>query len=367
MFYVSQSCASPPKENVTIAQEAIDELKNIRANRSILSVKTEPGVNFIISKNTSTTYDAPPSSRMWIFGNKNDDTYYDIKTPDYNMVTFSREMTNTLPSGEYDIVFITPGKNTIVEENYNHTLKTITSPFKSVPDMDVRGLVPTTTEQMLYSRITLGDDSYEKWRVYIADPYIEIKKLSQDTLTNNQTLIVIAGYTNLNQGDKVLVTLDANTTNSVTRPRTTWTAEVMNNGGGGAYRTWNVSVIADFNNVFPGPHFITVSSYNGGSATAPIYVRQELAAHYNPPEYLKFVDNSPFIAPIYINTTITIPVPGPTKIVTVTITPSEKQIKDAGTQVATVWYIVSVAVIVAIIILIAFLLWMRSVYRRARL
>ncbi len=304
---------------------------------------------------------------MWIFGNKNDDTYYDIKTPDYNMVTFSREMTNTLPSGEYDIVFITPGKNTIVEENYNHTLKTITSPFKSVPDMDVRGLVPTTTEQMLYSRITLGDDSYEKWRVYIADPYIEIKKLSQDTLTNNQTLIVIAGYTNLNQGDKVLVTLDANTTNSVTRPRTTWTAEVMNNGGGGAYRTWNVSVIADFNNVFPGPHFITVSSYNGGSATAPIYVRQELAAHYNPPEYLKFVDNSPFIAPIYINTTITIPVPGPTKIVTVTITPSEKQIKDAGTQVATVWYIVSVAVIVAIIILIAFLLWMRSVYRRARL
>jgi len=370
LFYVSTSCNLTPKENATMVQKALNQSRidaMIRANLSQLTVKTERGIDYIISKNESTSYDAPAGSHMWIFGAHNDDTYYDIAVPDYGVATFDTKMTNSLPSGAYDVVFIQSGKNTINEEIYNHSTKIIASPFKAISDADTKGFTPDIAEKVLFSRITLGDDNYTKWKIQVSDPTITVEKLAQTVLKNNQTLVVLSGYTNLNQGDEVLVTLDANTTNSVTRPKTTWATTAINNGGGGAYRAWNMSVIVDFNNVFPGPHFLTVSSDNGGSATVPIYVRQELAAHYNPPEYLKFVDNSPFIAPIYINTTITIPVPGPTKIVTVTITPSEKQIKDAGTQVATVWYIVSVVVIVAIIILIAFLLWMRSVYRRARL
>jgi hypothetical protein len=162
------------------------------------------------------------------------------------------------------------------------------------------------------------------------------------------------------------VQIDPDKINGITKYYSTWNTEVVDNGGYGAYRTWNASLIVDFDNVFPGPHVLSVTSGSGGSASVPIYTRKELAEHYIPPEHIEYFDNSPFIPPVYINTTITIPVPGPTRIIIEKVLPTEKEINDAGTAVATVWYVVSAVVITLLYIVYRFGRWMLNIYRRVK-
>jgi hypothetical protein len=367
IFHVESSCALSPKENATEVSEALNESRiraGIRANLSRLTQKTIEGTDLIIGRNTTVPYDAPRDSHAWIFGSSGDDTYYDIKS--WNETPFTKSLVNDLLAGEYDVVFVSPGNNTVIEEIYDPHLENIYSPFRNTPNASVVGYLPTITERILLDRINSTDDKASKIHIVVEDPAIDIRKLDRADLPNNKSMIILSGYTNSFIGDSIVVQIDADKINGVTKYYSTWKTEVISNGGYGAYRTWNASLIVDFNNVFPGSHLLTVTSGSGGIASVPIYTRKEVADHYVPPTHIEYFDNSPFIPPIYINTTITIPVPGPTKIIIEKIKPTEKEINNAGTAVATVWYLISVIIVSVTYFLYRLTRWALSIYRRAK-
>lgn len=373
IFRVENSCHTV-KENVTIMQEAINQTlirQAILANMTHLPVKKENGISVIISRNATNSFNIPdPESRYWIFGPDSGGKYYDrSEEPFSDRITFTQEMTNDLNDDVYSVIFVSPGRNTIVEETYDASKEAMSSPFREPEDLDMRGFSPMVVRDRLIQRISESrDDSYVEWKVALQDPSILIMKFSQEPLGSNVSYVAVSGYTNANVGDEITLVLDKALVNAETREKSTWHATVVDNGGMDAYRTWNTSFIIDFNNAFPGQHDITATTESGASAIVPIYFRHELPGHYIPPVTVNFIDNSPFL-PTPTPEIIIKEVPGPvvTKIVTVTITPSTQQIHKEAEGVAFVWVAILVVVVMVIIAFAALVLWLNSVYRRTRM
>ncbi|MDD2246329.1 MAG: hypothetical protein PHC39_04525 [Proteiniphilum sp.] len=335
LFKVAQTCVKTPKENQTVIQEAINQSKifmEYAKNKSALPVKYEPGYDFIISKNVTTPMNSPNGSKSaWVFGINTPDKFYDMDLP-YDIIRFNKEDTVNLPEGQYDVFFINPGRNGIIEETYDRSTKTIVSPFRSQEDIPTIGVGSRLVESMLETKISESyDDSVSKWKIILQDPSIQIMKIDQMPLSNNHSYIVIAGYTNANAGDYLNIQFDADRINPNKGVSRNWEAVVVDPMGMNAYRIWNVSFIMDFNMIPMGQHSFTVTSKDGASATVPIYRRAELAGHYIPPEEMGFFSNSPFI-----------PTPTPQVIkeiekvqitviqtITIPVTPSQESVNNA--------------------------------------
>jgi len=317
LFYVSDHCIVTANVSAAIVREAINASQArqlLLANMSQLPIRTEEFTDIIISKNTTTYLESPPFSRYWIFGHHNTDLTYDLPLERDNVTALTTELTNSLSEGRYDVIFTLPGKNEINEEPYDRHLQTISSPFRIQNDVPLRGIQPFVAEEKLIDRISSSyDDSYVKWRMLLQDPKIEISYLRQEPLTNNQSFIMLKGYTNANPDTPLTIRIDANRTTGESYTLNTTQAYAVFNGGMAAYRTWNTTFIVDFNNVYPGYHDLTVTTDNGATAIVPIFIRQELPAHYTPPTFLKFIDNSPFIEPVIVEKEVIKEVP---KIVT---------------------------------------------------
>ena len=334
-----------------------------------LPVKTEEGISLIVSRNTTSTFIAPHNARYWVFGKGSSGKYYDLSEPYDGYITFDKDMTNDLPESTHSVIFVHPGENTITEETYDSAKNALSSPFRTPEDLALAGLDPSVVRDRLIGRIgSSRDDTYTEWRMALQEPKIMVMKFAQEPIGDNKTFAMISGYTNVNDGDVLTVTLDANKVNGVTREKSTWHAQVVNNGGAVAYRTWNATFLIDFGEVFPGPHELTITSENGASATIPLYFRKEIDRHYVPESTINFVDNSPFV-PTPTPEVIIKEVPGPVvrEIVTVQMTPSPEQVQRAGEGVAAVWIIIGVVILAILAAVAAFALWMRSVYRRAKI
>ena len=316
LFYVNETCPNL-FINVSgrIVSQIIPETKAeneseiqaaIMANLTKMPVLSENDGAYILSRNVTTTLDAPAGTHSWMFGTESPPSLYDQPVPAYNIITFDASVLRNLEEGSYNIIFIEPGANGIIEEIYDPIDDRIVSPFRDVSDISLRGIAPLVAENFLLSKVANShDDSYEKWGIDLQDPKIMVTKLDQAPLTNNHSVIILAGYTNMNQGDNLTITFDANRTNPYIVHQ--WFLTVQNNGGEGAYRVWNTSFIMDFNQIAPGQHSFTITSNEGATAIIPIYRRVELFPNYMPPEELGFFDNSPFIPPVFINTTVKVP------------------------------------------------------------
>lgn len=374
LFYVAETCNLTPKETEVAVQVALNESmrrKALIANQSVLIPKNVKGIDRIIPKNQTSSYSAQNDTAMWVFGPGSREDLYDVDVPDYGSVTFGKDITAGMTAGKYSVVFVKPGRNTIIEEHYDKENLMLVSPFRDQDPVMLNGLTPVFIQDRLIQMIRNSkDDSFDVWNVELQDPSVEIMRFYQNPLGKNTSLVVIAGYTNANPGTDIVVQMDLNTSNRITRPSHTWHTQAVDavyggeNLGSGYYRVWNVSFVIDYKNMFPGDHWLTVSTNDGGSGTVPFYVRRELADHYQPKEYIEFVDNSPFIPPIYINTTKIerVEVPGP--MVTVTITPSPEQVRKAGEDAATAWLTVIGVILAFLYVVYRIVRWMLSIWRR---
>jgi hypothetical protein len=317
-----------------------------------------------------------PETRLWIFGK--DLEIYDIKQSD-GIVRIEPDYFNNSEDGMYDTVIESAGKNGIFEAAYdpkhqqeksaNDTYPAIVSPFISGSVINIYGKQPLVVESELKGYINRTiDDSYKSYRLDMAYPQIYVARLDATILNDNRTFMQIRGYTNLRQDTPLDVVIDALDTPSVSKTNEKFSTVVGKDSQNLAeWRQFTITVPIDYGNKFPGQHYITISSGTSAKAVAPFYVRRELPAHYQQPEYVEFVDNSPFIKPIYINTTVTVIVPGPTQYVTVTITPSEQQIRKAGEDFATPLIAGGVFLLLLAYLAYRLLKWMAWIYRRSRL
>ena len=333
LFYVSEKCVLSKEQNVSIVSKMLNETERVSGlvrNKTTLPVKTIDGKTFIISRGIDTGVGATPYTSRWLFGTDNQTNMYDIQVDKYNVTHFNADDTWNMPAGRYDAIFVVPGRNGIIEENYDKNHDVITSPFRAQPDIYVRGIDGKSIEKHLMDRISASyDDTYEYWAIDLQDPMIEVKRLDTTPLSNNFSYVSIAGYTNANAGDRFKLQLDVEKNGNRAR---SYDITVTDNGGIRAYRTYNTSFIIDLNNENPGMHYFTITALNtGATITAPFYIYRELPKHYQDEVYLQYAGFSPFI-----------PTPTPeiierTKIekviekvtVTVPVTPSQESVDAA--------------------------------------
>ena len=326
LFYVSDSCTKkdfPIEKPVSINVSELYEKKE----RSLweLPEKRETGVDFIISRNITSIISAPENTRVWVFGRS--DTIYDQPNTE-NTTVFHGNMTANWESGHYDLIYIAPDGIGLFNEQYDPETQTITSPFVSTDPVYIGDLQPRIVREKL---LALINKSYQKkfvtYHVDLQDPKIDVVKLDYWQGWDNASLITLAGYTNANPGDTLTIEVDRGTMGAKESARHTWTVTAWGNMS--AYRIWNTTLMLDIRHESKGQHNITVTSNNGGSITVPFYVYRELPAHYIPEDYIQYVNNSPFIPPVI--QTVTIPVPGPTRIEYIEVPPSQESVNAAQT------------------------------------
>ena len=336
LFYVSSSCYSPQKVSQQVQAAFNESQANAAkiANLTSLTYRGIDGIDYIVSRNVTTTLDVTPGyTQRWLFGIDTSSKLYDTPVL-YNGTTLNAEDTINLLAGRYDAFFISAGHNGVLEENYDAGSESITSPFKGSADISTKGIQPRLVENLLSTKIHNSlDDRYSVWKIALQDPSIEVVKIDQTMLLNNNSAFALAGYTNMNQGDTLTIVMDADKpTLKTAKPIY---ATVVDNGGQSGYRSWNTSFIVDMNGMAaPAYHSFTVTSNEGAKAVASFYLRKELAAHYQPEKYLSYIDNNPFIPTPTPITVVRVDVQKQIVVQTVTVpvTPSQESVNEAQYQ-----------------------------------
>lgn len=274
--------------------------------------------------------------RWWLFGRT--DAIYDQSTAGNLVIPSSK--TENFEIGDYHIVMVSPGENNIYEAEYTDSYKpalfepyqeAIISPFRNVTPIIITGIDPKTIEDHLKTAVRGSkDDSFYDLKLVVEGPEIQVGRIDAIKTPSNNTWYNLRGYTNMINGTVLTIQIDKEKINEKTRNIREWhtTAEGLDPG---SWRQFNILFPVDYSLISPGPHDITVSAPNGAEIIVPIYIYKELPDHNVPPQFAEYFGVSPFVTPVVVVQTVTIPVPGPVQYVKVT--PSDQQVKDAQTKV----------------------------------
>jgi hypothetical protein len=367
LFYIGDTCKP---RNATIADNKTASLitayTKYAENLSALPEKKVFGAEYVFSKNETIVLPSPFYSHVWMFGRV--DGIYDVDSDkDSNTFTLNGSVTVNMEAGSYDLLYTIPDGIGLFEQQYHEDTQTITSPLSSVNPLYIGDLQPREVETRFIDLVT---NSYQllgaKYTIDLQEPSIEVMKLDQWQGYNNNTLITIAGYTNANINDTIIIEMDSGTKGDYHDiDAHTWSVRAWGNIS--SYRYWNATFIFDVQNEAQGMHFITVTNDAGATAIVPFYVFRELPSHYIPQTYIQYIDNSPFIEPVKVM--VTVEVPGPTEIVYQQVPPSQDQIDAAAKVIVEKQNArnneTTVAVVIAIMF-VAVLVWGVSAYRRVK-
>lgn len=295
LFKIAErNCTKP---NTTSLVPVVVENKTVTLMENFtLPAKIVRGADYIVSRNLPYRIETDYDSRYWIFGTNPNDNLYDIPVDNDGMIIFSKDFTNKLPVGTYNIIDISPGVNFIVEELYDKKTESISSPFRDINPI----VVGTATSEKIMSELKQQvrrsiDDTFTEITIVVEDPYIEVRRLDNLANADGTNSIMLSGYTNANIGDMITLEFDKGHIDSKLIRANTWNTTVVAGGGDNAYRTWYKTAVFNPNDFVADQHTITMTTSAGASVNAPVYIRKELAANYNPPEYIQFIDNSPYI------------------------------------------------------------------------
>ena len=367
-FYVGGDTCPVVNQSKNLIQLAINQSRieaAINANLTALPVKKdELGADLIISKNLTTRIAAIPS-RQWLIGTGSTPGMYDV--PVQGSITFTAEGTRDLPAGVYHNILLPADKNGIYDVRYDNATDSLISPFRNVENVSLAGLQPPMVEGALLQQVFQSyAPQYTLQTIDFQDPAITLTKFDQWQNLRNETIFSLAGYTNNNPGDTVIIRLDANRTYPASDVSRAWITKVSPHANMGDYREWTDAIKVDFGNLAKGSHWLTIDTDNGAHMDVTFYVREEPAPHYQPEVFLKYIGSSPFVPPVFINTTVTVPVPGPTQYIYVNVTPAPEEVQaaaDRSTWKAVTLIAEEIAVILAVFGMAA---WAYSAYRRVR-
>ncbi|MFA4849148.1 MAG: hypothetical protein WC626_05415 [Methanoregula sp.] len=371
MFYVDDTCKMPVMENGT---ELVNfTVINTTIPKPLQFLPEKSAGALLLARGDDIAFRAPDSveSNIWVFGRT--DQIYDYKTKQ-DVVYFDADQFINFETGNYDAVIINKGNNSILEETYdpeyipekysNVTWPAIISPFRNVNPINIHGMQPKLVEEKLINRLQESlDDQYIIWSISFQEPEIQIKRIDVLRNPDNRSWYNIRGYTNIKNGSVLTITIDADNLNDTIKGIRQWKTTAVGLDPY-AWRQFNTIIPVDYEQIFPGYHYITITSETGATQTVPIYIMKELDPHYIPPEYTEYLGTSPFVTPRIIEKEV--PVPGPTRIVMVHDTPTGEQLKQARLEAD--WEIIEiiVKVIAGILALILIGAWLYSAYRRAK-
>lgn len=254
-------------------------------------------------------------AKIWVFGNPY--AAYDFPSQGNNVVFNSTLELGGFASGMYNVSIVDPGKNDIYEVEYepqhkmwqfsNVTHPILISPFRSVDIVDIYGLSTFEVEKrFLAMEHSSRDDTAIQWKLNFMEPEIRVMRIDQHITSPNYSYVDVRGYTNAINGTKITMRIDQSKLGNLTNDPDYNAVWVTNATGryANAWRQFGYRIQVDTNELSPGQHYFTLTNPQGALAIVPFYVYRELPAHYQPPEYIQYIGNSPFI-----------PTPTPEKII----------------------------------------------------
>ena len=317
--------------------------------------------DYLVALGDSFSLDAS-GCNLWVFGNK--DGLYGI--PCGNI---SSETMDELGVGNYNLYLQYPGKNTIYESSYiNGVLEPGLYGKKPV---DVRGYDPVTIKDKFIEMVKESDDILEKYSLVVEDPYITMDRLDEVYVLGNP-VYDIRGYSNTVAGTDVTITIDEDQTYYTQIPHHTVTTKTERTSAGNLsyYRAY-LPIDYDQLSALSELHTLIARIPSGKEVLHTIKISTMPADSFKPNATIKFTEDvNPFITTPTPEVIVKVEekiVPGPTQIVTVTITPSPEEIQNEWKSIATVWFVTAAMALVVIVAVIVFLKWMLSIYRRVKI
>jgi hypothetical protein len=334
MFYVNDTCPPPQLENRTFYPAFNTTNNTIPEALPFLPIRKVSDV--VIARGDYVNLNVSTPTHWWMFGYDPYSKLYDQASVNAGQITLDTTNWTGIPVGDYSIDFIRPDAIGLYEEYYNpeyqpykfhnETHPAIESPFRFVNDSDVYGQQPQGVEEALMSMKTVASNITRIHMIY-QEPSISIERIDAVVNPENRSFFDVRGYTNVQANTTLTIKIDATDYANATLPNrmfTTKTVGLANDAG--VLREFDAVFEVNYNQYYPGIHFLTMTSPEGATMTVPFYIYQELPAHYIPPQFVRYIGASPFITPVTV--TITILVPGPTQIVTIHDTPSNEQVKE---------------------------------------
>lgn len=288
LFKVSEKCIAPNKTVEPVVKPPVIGLQQFALEQKRVS-------DLVLARGDYLTINATlTNSTLWIFGYSDGYYGYPMKA---NNTYIPEWMFENFDVGTYKIVVQTAGNNTQMDIIYDAKNEQIVplNRYLDIVDLKESALTenPPLVREKLMQLSRQTDDIFKEYDLSFHEPYADIDTIDQQTLMN-KTYLEVSGYSNLQGGTQIRLAIDLNNyTMKSSRYKDSYTT--VNPMGKGYLGTYHAYIPIDYDEIPAGQHTLSLILPNKKVVTAPIYVREELPANYNPPKYLKFVDHSPYI------------------------------------------------------------------------
>ena len=256
-------------------------------------------------------------SHFWILGRESIKEYENLlNVPvDNGAINIPIKDIQNLNPYVYTILIDNPGKNTLVEAEYNPENSEVKSPFYKTPKINAEGYSGTVLlDKLIPWFAQYSDDPIIVLKMSVQDPVVEIRTI--DVMwVGNQSVLDVQAYTNVAAETQAMAYVDYNADDLSANRKPYYT--YVSGTEPGDMRYIRIKVPIDYDNLNPGEHTITIIvPQDKAFSTVTFHVYSLPEGQERPLEYIQYIGGDEF-KPIV---TVTVPVPGPTRIVTQVVT-----------------------------------------------
>lgn len=252
--------------------------------------------DFVVARGDSLNTTA---SKAWVFGRV--DGVYDSDG------LLSEKDIWDLEVGSYKVVMHEPGRNGIFEVGYDARNALLTSPWRSVKQVNINDASPMVVMDRFKSMIKNTDDRIDTVNMEVQEPEITIARID-DVAAGNRipeayepgvTLLDVRGYTNTENGTLLSFQIDPDS-----GKHKVWTTQAQQSSPGNM-RFYQVYIPINKNQMTNGMH--TIKGWVGDRAQvfADFPISELPADSFVPNATVRYVgDRNPWVAPVVVNVTV---------------------------------------------------------------
>lgn len=252
--------------------------------------------DYVVARGDPLVIDA---DKLWVFGRI--DGIYDTESG-----VLSAKDIQGLSTGSYKLVTHSPGANGVYEAGYNAETDTLTSPWRNVAEVDMRGMNPQMVHDALKQMVLPTDDRLATYNLEVQDMEIAIAQVDDvapggrvpEAYEPGVTLLDIRGYTNAANGTELRFSIDNGKGGFTSRPF--WTTTAIETAPGNL-RVYRIYIPINKNQMPPGIHTIKGWTPIGGEVFADFPINEIPADSFVPNATVRYVgDRNPWVAPVTV-------------------------------------------------------------------
>lgn len=377
-MYANQSLVMPNGTIINQTTIAWGDTAGLKLDKEYI-LPEKPVSDYLIARGDFFTLSDNVTEKVWIFGRNT--PLYDYETYDGD-ITYNSSVTEAMEPGSYYLMKHYAGKNGDFDVRFYDEHIQWKHGWSGIVNVDVPGVQPLMVADMVADSINRTDDTYTILHLEVQEPSVTIEGFSEVPLTPQYTgyeeyrikdgfvsLFDVRGYSNLNEGTNITVTLDPtrHTPKDIDHYMFNTTVKRAIDGNMGYYQVY-VPIVWDDMTI--GMHTLVVSSILGAKSyhDFPISVLPEDS--FKPNTTVKYaLDRNPWIPTPTPEVQVTIVEKKivVTQTILVPVTPSTEVVKAEQKNIILEYLTYGVIGILSLAILVGIVLYALSVFRRAKL